>query len=270
MERYACIALVLYSTAQSSYPQGVGPQLDDRSMHRSRIISAACALLLAQLAAHANTYLYSFAGTATSTASGSSGQVNVATQFTLLSNEIDVSIWNYQTNVVGDLSTLNSIDFVLSGGETSGSITGRLGIERTINTGGTYTDTAFTTGWGLLFPSPHFANGLTLTAITGGTPHEIIIGPPNADGKYDTANNSILNHDPLLATPNQATPVKFVLSIPGVTTTTTITAITYDFGTDRTAFVDPGLVDLSPEPGSWCLIGTGLALLGIGWRRRRT
>ena len=187
---------------------------------------------------------------------------------------LEVALWNFQTGIRSDIATLSAVDFVLSGGQAGGSIAQRSGIVRNIGSGGTeVTDAsggtaAFTCGWAVE-SSFWYARGLELTALTGGPPSLTIIGPADAHNRYPGANKSITgNHNPFLATPDAGTPVRFTLSVPGVTPETTVTGVKFSFGTDNTAVYD-GMLVSTPEPGTWLLGASGLAGALLCRLRRR-
>lgn len=221
-------------------------------------------LAIAPCSAATITYVTATGAIATSSA-GSTGPVNAAVQFVTSTNLLTVSIWNYQIETTGDIQSINTVQFLLSPTVAGpGSITGRSGIERTIVSGGTFTDspTGFTTGWASR-TSSFGTNWLELSTLIGGQPSKTIIGPPNASNIYG-ANGSITNHNPFLATPNQASPIVFTISLTGVTSATTITASRMIFGTDTSTAAQLTLVPQTsaiPEPGS--LLLTSVPLLGL-------
>lgn len=249
--------------------------------HRRLFISARAvrwvvvfAFLFGATAARANTVTYGYIGTVSSSV-GSSGPADIMVRFTLLENQIEIAIWNFQRDIKSDISTLNSVDFVLSGQQTTGTITARSGMEVTLQNG---TDVplnilpggaaAFTNDpdphWPLIASTYYSGIGMELSALAGGNTHTII-GPPNAStGLYTNLNKSIPKHNPYLYTPDYSTPVQFTLNVPGVTSTDTVTQVRFGFGTDGTAEYDAQ----TPEPATWCLVGTGL-LVALAWRRRR-
>ena len=90
----------------------------------------------------------------------------------------------------------------------------------------------------------------------------MIIGPPGSNGKYSAANSSIGNFNPQVQ--NSAT---FVLTIKGVSPSTVITGVRFQFGTPD------GIVQGYKVPGP--AVGAGLPgrVAGCGgliaWLRRR-
>jgi hypothetical protein len=104
---------------------------------------------------------------------------------------------------------------------------------------------------------------VTLEAIGGGQPSQMI-APFIADGgQYTNANNGLKNFDSYVISPGT-----FTLALSGVTADTTVTAVTFSFGTGPDFFVDGHPV---PEPSSLVLAGIGgLGMIGMVWRKRRT
>lgn len=233
---------------------------------------AVCLLLLSAATARANTVLYNYVGSA------GSGPANVMVRFTLLENVIELAIWNFQADIKGDISTLNSVEFVLSGEQTTAAITGRSGMEVEFPSKGTNITpkilpggtTAFTNdtnpGWHLTSATFFRNTGIKLTALDGNNDHTIV-GPAGPGGVFTNINGSMPTHNPFLYTPDLSTPVRFNLSVPGVTESDTVTGVRFTFGTATAA--EYGGTYVTPEPGTWCLVGTGL-LGALIWRRKRS
>jgi hypothetical protein len=105
---------------------------------------------------------------------------------------------------------------------------------------------------------------VTLETIGGGQPSQMI-APFIADGgRYTNANAGEVNFDSYVIGP-----ATFTLALSGVTANTTVTGVTFSFGTGPNTFV-PGSSTAVPEPSSLILAGIGgFCLISIVRRRQR-
>jgi hypothetical protein len=110
---------------------------------------------------------------------------------------------------------------------------------------------------------------VTLEAIGGGQPDQMI-APFIAEGSiYSNLNNGFDNFNPYVIGP-----ATFALNLSGVSSNTTVTAVTFSFGTGPDTFLagnsSPGGVagrSVVPEPANLLLFGAGL--LGVARYRNR-
>jgi hypothetical protein len=177
---------------------------------------------------------------------------------------VTIVLSDLQANPTDVAQLISDLDFTLSNGATSGSLTSSTGTEISIasNTGTVGSVVSPISGWTV--------SGLHLTALGGGQPAHLIIGP----GPYTNANGSINGNGPHNPFINGS--ATFVLAVSGVTADTTVNSATFSFGT--TAGIDvtgcvgtPGVAGCNtstvPEPTTLSLLGAGL--LGLGFIRRR-
>ena len=154
---------------------------------------------------------------------------------------------------------------------TGSSQTGASSQELTVNGNGTFNiganlTTVAAVGW--FYSSTATAGTLDVLSGPGHAgPAHLIIGPPGGGGTYSAANGSIAGNGPHNPFLNQS--ASFTLTAPNVTSDTTITGVTFSFGT--TAGVEILGVAAVPEPGSIVLLATATGTLAgyFGWRRRK-
>jgi hypothetical protein len=108
-------------------------------------------------------------------------------------------------------------------------------------------------------------NTVTLEAIGGGQPSQML-APFIADGgQYTNANNGLKNFNSYVIGP-----ATFTLALAGVTANTTVTGVTFSFGTTPDFFVHGDPVPV-PEPSTLVLAGIGaMGTLGMVRRKRRS
>jgi PEP-CTERM motif-containing protein len=119
---------------------------------------------------------------------------------------------------------------------------------------------------------------IVLDVFSGATPINMIIGPPDGSGNYSNSNSSI--NDGHFSPYINGTGT-FVIDDSAITADTTITDVTFSFGTSLNEHTLPGSVCtpgtpncssgppiLTPEPSALALFGGALVVFGMMWRRR--
>lgn len=176
--------------------------------------------------------------------------VDAKATFTTSSNVLDVVLLNQQSDPTSVIQCLSDLRFTVNTGQTTGALISSSGLERTVSSGGAYSDgSVVPTGWELE-NSP-----LRLHVLgTPTAPKHTVIGPAGAGNLYNNANASIAGNGP--HNPFLGGPISFSLSIPGLTSDATISAAVFSFGT-----TEGNDVAGVPEPASLVLLGLGAVLL---------
>jgi hypothetical protein len=193
----------------------------------------------------------SSAGVVYQTPSGSTtdgGSVDATASFTVGTGEVTVVLTNLGENPTADSQLLNGLIFTVSGATAVTSTSGTGDIS-TISSGG-----SFTTGVSSSlnrWTTTDASHVLTLTALGGGQPNQLIIGPDNhggfdpSTGSYTSAKSSITGKNPsVLGT------ATFVIDDAGITSASTISSVTFRFGTDADSNTVTGALEAVPEPAS--------------------
>jgi hypothetical protein len=201
--------------------------------------------------------------------------VNAEAFFTLNNGSITITLTNLGANPTADSQEISAISFRVSGstGSASFATNGATGPTASIASNGSYSPSASTTDI-----SPHWAAGggasggtVTLSTVpgTGAQPFDLIIGPDNlgktdGSGKYTGSGiASIVNHNPSVI--GTAT---FTISIAGVTSSSTLSNVVFQFGTTAGSNLVDGQV--TPEPSTAILPAlAGVVGLATYVRRRR-
>ena len=216
-----------------------------------------------------------FAFTTPTGAKAGGGPVNSEADLTTTAGSILVTLRNLQANPTDVAQLLSDFRFTVdAGGSLTGSSqTGASSQELTVSGNGTFNigsdlTTVAAVGW--VYSSA--ATDGALDVLTGpghAGPAHLIIGPPGGP-TYSNADGSIAGNGPHNPFLNQS--ASFTLTAPNVTSDTTITGVTFSFGTADMANEIPGVpVAGVPEPGSIVLLATATSTLAgyFGWRRRK-
>lgn len=222
------------------------------------LVGLAGATLLA-VNATANTVTYSTASGATESGGNT---VSATATFTTSANTLNISVTDNQANPNTVAQLISGLTFVLSSGQTSGSIFSSSGLQRTVNSGGTYSDgVTAATGWGL---NNNVGGGLQLNALGYVGPAGLIIGGPGAGNLYSAAGGSIAGNGP--HNPFLAGTVNFTLTIAGLTANDTISSLIFYFGTTAGNGVPTNRT--VPDGGTTAAL-LGGALMAAGMIRRK-
>jgi len=201
----------------------------------------------------------------TPTGATTSGPVNAEADITTGAGTITIVLKDLQANPTDVAQLISDFHFTIAG---PGTLTGSSqssssGQEINVAANGTFTTgSTVSAAWNYTSTSTSGA----LTALGAGQPNHLIIGPPGG-ATYSNANGSIAGNDPHNPFLNQS--ATFTIAATGVTAATTISAVTFSFGT--TAGIEvPGVPGPAvPEPAT--ILGAsiaGLAGLLFAWRRR--
>ncbi len=241
-------------------------------MSRSRLKNAgAITIFLAMLAVTSTADANMISWITPSGSTTSDGSVSAQADFTLSASTILLVLTNLQQNLTSDGQELSGLTFGVTGASGSGSLTTvNLGDISTIDTG----TNDYTVGISDLltrWEATESGTTIDLTTLTGGQPNRLIIGPDNMGGfdpnvgQYTNANPSVSNHNP-----NVLGTARFTITVPGVTSASQISSVSFEFGTQSTPETVGG--QLVPEPsmlaGLLSAAVMGLAALWLRPRRR--
>jgi len=218
-------------------------------------------------AAHATSITFTTSG------SGSDGPLSASAAFSTAAGQLTVTLTNTLSAAAIKASgqALSDLSFTLSnapGTLSSATASGQLG---TVNGSGVVT---YTSGSPARFvgqgpPAPGgtgtftiVGNTILLEALGGGQPSEMIAPSLANGGTYGNVNSGFQNFDPYTIGP-----ATFTLNLSGVTSSTTVTAANFSFGTGPDTTL-PGIPSPTPEPSSLLLLGTGVAGLASLVRRK--
>ena len=192
--------------------------------------------------------------------------VAASATFSFSSDSVTITIQNLEANLTASNQLISGLQFTLSGTPTGQSFLSGSAVEMNLsppnftllNSG----NPVATTRW-------HLASSTELTALGGGQPSQLIIGPPNGSNQYTNANGGANNFDP-----NLFESATFTLTYTGgVTSATTVSDVKFEFGTNPSSdgiITGVPVMSTVPEPSSLTCAATGILMLaGYTWRRRR-
>jgi hypothetical protein len=201
------------------------------------------------------------------------GLVNAQVSFSLYDGSVTVTLTNLLQNPRADAQLISGVRFTATGASGTGALaTTNSGMIATISKGGAYPggNSDSLARW----KAAETGEAITLTALSGGAPNQLIIGPDDmggftGTGSYSDANKSITGkHNPSVL--GSAT---FEIAIPGITTDSTISDVVFQFGTSANENLVNGqrsTTHSNPEPSTlaiWSLLG-GVGAFAASRRHR--
>lgn len=206
--------------------------------------------------ANANTVMFE-----TPSGASSGGEpVDASATFVTSANTLTITLVNVEANPTDVTQLISDLSFSLTSGQTSGTLVPGSGLQRSVATGGAFTDsTVPDLGWDL--------SGLALTVLgTPIGPAHLIIGPPNGSNKYSNADPTIAGN--ALNNPFLAGPILFTIHISGLTGADTVNSTSFSFGTTEGAHLVQG-VRVPDNATTLLLLGLAICVLWL-FRRKLT
>ncbi len=168
------------------------------------------------------------------------GVVSATANFSVGEGSVSVAVTNLLVNPLSVGQLLSGVQFTLTSGVTTGSLSSSSALVRNVKKAGAYTDlVAGATGWAL-----DNTSGFLLCALCNDFgaigPKRLLIGDPNpSTGTYNGANASIAGNKP--HNPFTAGTAYFVITVPDAVAGDTVSSVTFFFGTAGGASGVPGV-----------------------------
>jgi len=212
--------------------------------------------------------------TAPGAMSSADGPVSAQAVFSITSNDmLTITLTDTLVNPTSVGQLISDLFFTLSNVTASGTMTST-GNERNVAADGSFTDVGSNSVWAGANAFTVAGGVYHLDGLGGGkggfTPAHLIIGEPGGP-TYSNANSSIAGNDP--HNPFISGDAVFTLNIPGINSDTSVTGVTFSFGTTPgdTAggggHCTTGCGEQTPDGGTTSLL-LGFALTGLGLARR--
>lgn len=201
-----------------------------------------------------------------------SGQsVDATGTLTAGNGSVTVVLNNLEADPTSAAQLISGVSFDVFGATGSGSLTtvNHANTMIDISNNGTGSYTSLGSGSLSRWKATEAGTSIDLTTLSGGNPDSLIIGPPDGLGSYDSANDSIRGNTHNSGdNPDALETATFTITIPGVTSGSTISDVVIYFGTDGST-LDATNTPSVPDGGS--TIGLlGFAVLGLVFLRGKT
>ncbi len=214
------------------------------------VFTGACLLGLAG-AADATVIQYAATGTS------QSQPVSATATITTGTNSLSIVLTNLESNPTSISQSISGIELNLSSTPTSAALSSATGSLIDLSGGVAVPVSGSISHWSAALSGGAVYLATAGTGAPGGQPIDLIIGP----APYTNANSSFGSHQPHIQTT-----ATFNLTVPGITSTTVVTAAAIEFGTTPDAIVS---AVKTPEPMSLLLLASGVVGLGLVRRRLR-
>ncbi len=199
--------------------------------------------------------------------SAKDGAVDATATINFTATGITVGLDDLLANPKSDGQTLSGIQIFFNTLPTSASLTSASGTEINIaKGGGTSGDDNIIHHWGTALSGGSLFLDTAGTGSAGGQPFDLIIGP----GPYTNANAGLVGKSPYILDLGN-----FSVALGGLTSTSYITKVNLNFGTETDLHSATCSGDCGPptggvpEPASWMTMILGLGGIGAMMRRQR-